>query len=107
MKSSISIDKCISSIRTTNGLEADERREAIRENILKELHAAICRARSQNQPRTGKIMVHVLPRRFQFYGSLDVFEAVSEGAYRLNLPYESWIKSDRNLSRNELSILIE
>ena len=106
-KSSISIDRCISSIRKANGLVADECAAAIKESILKELHSAICKTQLQRKSKTGKIVVHVLPRCFQFYGRLGAFMEDTNGEYRLDLPVESWIISDRNLSKNEFSVKLE
>ena len=107
MKSSIRIGDCLYMFKETYGLEADERKRAVKEKILEELRTAIRRAGKEHTNGGGKIVVHVRPRRFQLYSRLQVFKEVSEGEYRLELPYESWIRSNRNLSRNELFVAIE
>ena len=80
---------------------------AIKERVLKELHTAIRKSQPKNEYEARRVVVHVLPRRFQFYGRLGVFAEDTKGEYRLDLPVESWIISDRNLSRNEFSVQFE
>jgi hypothetical protein len=105
MRSSIRIQDCLACIRGDGGTE--EQRAVLRERILRELHREILRLNNKRGGERGRIVVHMLPRRFQLYGQLRVFTESGEGGYRLALPVESWVVSDRNLPRNNVSVLIE
>jgi|GEM_PF-5271113 hypothetical protein len=107
MKSSISIDGCLSAIGKASGPEEEGLREAIKASIRNELLAAIRKARLRRREEAGRIVVHIPPRRFQFYGQLGIFTEDEKGEYKLNLSIESWIISDRNMRKNEFSVLIE
>jgi hypothetical protein len=104
--SSIRIGDCLRILIEAQGQKADKQERAVRETILEELRVAIRRTRDHDH-HGGRIVVQVPPRRFQLYGQLQVFKETPEGQYRLELPYESWIVSDRNLSPNELLVSIE
>jgi hypothetical protein len=102
LKSSIRIHDCITTILK----DQDEGKCAeLKYRILDELGGAIGKA--VQRENGGKIIVHVHPRRFHLYGKLEVFSKTQHGEYRLNLPLESRIVSDRNLSAREYSVTAE
>jgi len=103
MISRIRISDCLSCI----GESEEGQRAALRECILRELHREILRLEKLHGSVKGRIVVRLRPRRFQLYGALRMFSASDEGKYRLDLPVESWAVSDRNLSSNEFSVIIE
>ncbi|MEM5771002.1 MAG: hypothetical protein AAGU32_22370 [Bacillota bacterium] len=107
MRSSIRIHEFISNISSADSRDADEQSMVLQQRILAELQDAIRKTENHHINRTGRIVVHVRPRRFHLYGQLQVFTEVSDGEYRLNLPEDSWIISDRNLSSHEYFVEIE
>ena len=105
MRSSIRIQDCLSCTGTDEDAEAQ--RATLRERILKELYQAILKTEKRYGGSQGNITVYVSPRRFQLYGWLQVFREYMAGEYRLTLPVESRIVSDRNISKNAIRIMKE
>lgn len=104
MRSSIRISECL--FCAGEDADAEEQKAALRQRILQELCRVVKKMRKTYSGQ-GKLVVHMFPRRFHLYGRLQVFTEAEEGGYRLDLPIESWVVSDRNLAQNEISVMIE
>ena len=91
-----------------NNQEWDSFVEELRNQALNEIRRSIENFRRKNTETVSNYIIHIHPRRFVFYGEIGVIEkCASDSLYKVYLPIECWLKSDLNVSQNELLIKVK
>lgn len=112
MRSSISISKSLLRMSELNNRERDSFVEELRNQALNEIRRVVQNFRRKHTEAVSNYIIHVHPRRFVFYGEIGVGKKCASGClYKVCLPIECpiecWIKSDINVSQNELFVKVK